>query len=162
MKRKNLWTLILTMITVVAMTVCLTACGGGDNNANQQGSENPQENESQKESESQSGPTILGEGSKVLNVVIVDEEKNEAYFEIHTDLDNVKDALMELEFIDGKITDAGGYRVTVVNGEHREYEVNNLYWSVSFNGEMIIDAIDTLTFEDGDTCTFTKCVAATH
>ena len=142
--KKNLLSLILSTMLIVAMAFSMTACGGNE-------VENPNT-----EVENQAGSTednVLGEGQTVFHFVVVDGEGNETTFEIHTDKTTVGEALLEVELIEGDESEYGLY-VKKVNGITADYDVDQTYWAFYINGEMAMTGVDTTNVEAGATYSF--------
>ena len=92
--------------------------------------------------------TVLGEGQTVFMLTVVDMEGSETHFEIHTDKETVGDALLELELIDGEVSQYGLY-VKVVNGITADYDVNKTYWAFYIDGEYGFTGVDVTKVEAG-------------
>ena len=92
--------------------------------------------------------TELGEGSKVVLVEVVAEDRS-VTFTIHSDKKTLGDALVEYNLIDGEQGPYGLY-VKKVNGILADYDVNKYYWGFNKNGEGMLTGIDGAEFKDGD------------
>ena len=156
---KNLLSLILSMMLIVAMAFSMTACG--DNNQEKPNTENQadgteqgaQGDDVQNGSQNQTDATVLGEGAVVFDFVVVDKDGNETKFEIHTDKTTVGEALLEVKLIEGEEGPYGLY-VKSVNGITADYDVDQTYWAFYINGEMAMTGVDVTDVEAGTTYSF--------
>lgn len=158
---KNLLSLILSMMLIVAMAFNMTACG--DNNQekpNTQGQsqaggtqQDSKEDDVQNGSGNQADVTVLGKGATVFGFVVVEKDGNETKFEIHTDKTTVGDALLEVKLIEGEAGPYGLY-VKNVNGITADYDVDQTYWAFYINGQMAMTGVDTTKIEAGATYSF--------
>ena len=98
--------------------------------------------------------TELGEGEKTVTVKVVAEEQ-ELTFTIHTDKATLGEALLEHELIAG---DQGPYGLYVkkVNGIVADYDVDQTYWSLTKNGEMMMVGVDGAEIADGEQYELTR------
>ena len=156
------------MVLVVAMTLFTTGCNGNKNSEGRAGSQFTQETvtDSSKTGESSEESadstelenvsaevTVLGEGAKQFAFTVTDGEGKETAFEIHTDKENVGEALLELELIAGDMGDYGLY-VKTVNGITVDYDTDKAYWAFYVNGEYATSGVDTTKVTEGDTYSF--------
>lgn len=149
-RNKKRLSLILSMMLIVAMALNTTACG--DNNTKNQGTENNSEVSSSWESETDT-KTVLGEGNTIFTFTVVDGERNETVFEIHTNKTTVGDALLELELIAGEVSTYGLF-VKTVNGITADYDTDGTYWGFYVNDEYATSGVDTTTITEGDSYSF--------
>ena len=94
---KNLWTkrktnLIVLLMLLLTMSFCTTGCKGND-------TVDPSTVESSQTY--QGDHNVLGEGQTEFYFTVVDATGNETEFEIHTDKENVGEALQEYYLIAG-------------------------------------------------------------
>ena len=75
--QKRKWSFVLCMVLIVAMALTAGGCNGKTKK------ESPAANGA--ETVPQADGSVLGDGSKVLDVTIVDQEDVETTLEIHTD-----------------------------------------------------------------------------
>lgn len=156
---KNLLSLILSTMLIVAMAFSMTACGGNDtekpNTENQSGGtvQDSQGGDVHGGTENQTDTTVLGEGTTVFDFVVVDKDGKETKFEIHTDKTTVGEALLELELIEGE-EGAYGLYVKKVNGITADYDVDQTYWAFYINGEMAMTGVDATEVEAGAVYSF--------
>ncbi len=92
--------------------------------------------------------TALGEGSKILKIVVKAQEK-EITFTIATDAEMVGEALLENGLIAGEESEYGIY-IKEVNGMTADYDVDQSYWGFYQNGEYMMTGVDQTAFADGD------------
>lgn len=93
--------------------------------------------------------SILGEGSKEFALIVVNTAGEEVALEIHTDKENVGEALLELGVIAGEESEYGLY-VKTVNGETLDYDTDGKYWAFYINGEYAMTGVDATDVTDGD------------
>lgn len=138
MKNKRfhkLLSLLLGMMLIAAMALLTTGCNG-----------NTKEPVPTKGPEDQT--TQLGTGATSFLFTVVDKDKNETYFEIHTDKTIVGEALLELELISGDEGQFGLY-VKTVNGITADYDTDGTYWAFYVNGEYAPSGVDTTEIVEG-------------
>ena len=73
--------------------------------------------------------------------------------EIHTDKENVGEALEELGVIAGEESDYGLY-VKTVNGETVDYDQDGKYCAFYVNGEYAMTSVDATEITEGDSYAF--------
>ncbi len=136
---------ILCIVLTAATALFTAACSGGA------GSDTlPVE---KTEGGSQAEDHVLGTGSTVFPLAVVDQEGTETEFEIHTDKETVGEALEELEFIAGEESEYGLY-VKTVNGITVDYDKDGAYWAFYINGEYAQSGVDTTVITEGDSYSF--------
>lgn len=134
------------MMLIVAMAFTTTGC-----NTNKESGEDQPSTEAQLPEETKN--TVLGEGQTKFLFTVVDKDKNETHFEIHTDKKTVGEALLELKLIDGENGDYGLY-VKTVNGITADYDTDQTYWAFYVNGEYASSGVDTTTIDESATYSF--------
>ena len=92
--------------------------------------------------------TELGKGSKTVVVEVVAGE-NSLEFTIHTDKATLADALLEHKLIEGENSEYGLY-VKKVNGILADYDVDQTYWELCKNGEMMTVGVSSAKIADGE------------
>ena len=90
----------------------------------------------------------FGNGEKMVFVDVVAEDKT-VTFTIHTDKENLGDALTEHDLIEGE-KGAYGLYVKKVNGITADYDTDKSYWGFNKNGERMMTGVDGAQVEDGD------------
>ena len=155
---KNLLSLILSMMLIVAMAFSMTACG--DNNQEKPNTEGQSQAGGTEDGVKQEGENgdqilnnVLGEGATLFDFVVVDKDGKETKFEIHTDKKTVGEALLEVKLIEGEDGPYGLY-VKKVNGIVADYDVDQTYWAFYINGEMAMTGVDVTNVEGGATYSF--------
>ena len=98
--------------------------------------------------------TELGKGAKTVTVLVKADEQT-LTFVIHTDKDTLGDALLEHDLIDGE-EGAYGMYVKYVNGIEADYDVDQTYWSLTKNGELMMTGVDATEIADGEQYELTK------
>ncbi|MBE5879508.1 MAG: DUF4430 domain-containing protein [Lachnospiraceae bacterium] len=143
MSSKKIVSGFLCMMLIAVMIFACVGCSTNQQNAEGQAVAQTQESEK----------TVLGEGSKVFDFIVVDKDGAEACFEIHTDAEVVGDALLALDLISGDVGEYGLY-VKSVNGITADYDVDQTYWAFYVNGEYATAGVDTTVIEEGTTYSF--------
>ena len=100
--------------------------------------------------------TEFGKGAKTVTVKVV-ADGQELTFTLHTDKENLEDALVEHDLIDGDI-EAYGMYIKMVNGIVADYDTDKTYWAITKAGEITSGAKATL-ISDGDCYELTKTVS---
>ena len=95
----------------------------------------------------QEEPVVLGEGQRVFLFRVIDPEANESWFEIHTDSENVGEALLSAGLIEGAQTEYGLYVTSVVGIELIWSEENPVYWAFYVNDEYAQTGVDSTPVE---------------
>ena len=136
------------VLLAVTMAAGMTACGSksGDNGSTQGTVQAQTDGVFADGSE-------LGEGNTEFTLTVTDTEGAESSFTIHTDKENVGDALTEIGIIAGEEGDYGLY-VKTVNGVTADYDVDQTYWAFYINGEYASTGVDATSVTAGDTYSF--------
>ena len=92
--------------------------------------------------------TEFGQGKTTVQVEVKAEEKS-VTFTINTDKTTLGDALLEYELIAGEDGPYGLY-IKVVNGITADYDIDQSYWALSKNGEMMMSGVDGTEIADGE------------
>ncbi len=135
----------LCTMLIVAMALGATGCNGKD----AAGSDVTTEVSTEASAQAMGEPQVLGEGSTVFPLSVVDAEGKETWFEIHTDKQTVGEALLELKLIDGDMGDLGLY-IKTVNGLTVDYDKDGKYWAFYINGEYAQSGVDSTNITEGD------------
>ena len=90
----------------------------------------------------------FGKGATTVQVEVKVEEQS-VTFTLHTDKTILADALLEHDLVAG---DEGAYGlyVKVVNGITADYDIDQSYWSLTKNGEMLMTGVSGVTVADGE------------
>ena len=145
---KKLLSLVLAFVLTAALA--LTGC-----------SSKPAETTSPIETPDSTGSsdfTILGEGEKSFELIIVDKEGAEHLYLIHTDEEMVGYALIEHGLIEGEQGQYGMYIKSVL-GQTLDYETDGMYWAFYVNGEYALTGVDQTPIQ-ADTAYLLKAEAA--
>ena len=101
--------------------------------------------------------TEFGKGAKTVTVKVV-ADGQELTFTLHTDKENLEDALVEHNLIDGDV-DVYGMYIKMVNGIVADYDTDKTYWAITKSGKETMGAKSTI-IADGDSYEITKTVSA--
>ena len=92
--------------------------------------------------------TAIGTGAKEVKVTVEAEDKS-IVFTLHTDLDNLADALLEAKIVEGDDSEYGLY-IKKVNGILADYNADQSFWSLCQNGEMLMTGASSTPVADGE------------
>ena len=137
----------LFLCTVLFVTMTLVTVGCNDT------SKDMVSDTTVTQEETQVTEQVLGEGNTKFTLTVADKEGNETVFEIHTDQENVGEALTELELIDGEQSAYGLY-VKTVNGITADYDKDGVYWAFYINDEYASTGVDSTTIVETDCYAF--------
>ena len=141
--KKNILSRILLMLLAILMVAALAACADVDKTGDW-------------ETASYVRDTEFGKGAKTVTVKVI-ADGQELTFTLHTDKENLEDALLEHNLIDGDEGQFGLY-IKKVNGIVADYDTDKTYWAITKNGEDTSGAKSTLV-ADGDHYELTKTVS---
>ena len=79
----------------------------------------------------------------------VKAEEQSVTFTVKTDKDNLGDALLEYNLIDGDESDYGLY-VKKVNGITADYDADKSYWAFYKDGQYMSTGVDSTKIADGE------------
>lgn len=143
MKKTTQLVRLLLLMLALLLTFTLVSCADVDKTGDWETAEYVRDRE-------------FGKGEKTITVKVV-ADGQELTFTIHTDKENLEDALVEHELIDGKIDTFGMY-IKKVNGIVADYDTDKTYWAITKDGEPTLGAKSTL-IADGDAYELTKTVS---
>ena len=154
---KKIVSLILSIMLIVAMALCTTGCNDKNSN-NETSSSTPSLSTTAlpsgtASSENNNDITVLGEGSKEFTFIVVDKDGTKTQFEIHTDKENVGDALEEVNLIEGE-NSAYGLYVKTVNGIQADYAKDGVFWAFYINDESATQGVSSTDITEGYTYSF--------
>lgn len=137
---KNITKKTFSIIFVILLNISLFSCSASDTPKDIWESATYTENQE------------FGNGEKTITLDVVAEEKS-IEFTVHTDKENLGDALQEFDLISG---DEGAYGlyVKVVNGILADYNITKSYWGINKDGESLMTGVDTTEISDGDSYEF--------
>ncbi|MBR2464558.1 MAG: DUF4430 domain-containing protein [Clostridia bacterium] len=141
--KKNILSRVLLAVLAILMLWAFTACADVDKTGDW-------------ETASYVRDTEFGKGAKTVTVKVV-ADGQELTFTLHTDKENLEDALLEHNLIDGDEGQFGLY-IKKVNGIVADYDTDKTYWAITKNGEDTSGAKATL-IADGDQYELTKTVS---
>lgn len=98
--------------------------------------------------------TSFGDGEKEVSVTVVAGE-NDVVLTLHSDKDNLGDALLEHGLVEGEDGPYGLY-IKSVNGIVADYDIDKTYWSLSKEGDYMTTGVSETPFEDGDSFELTR------
>lgn len=90
----------------------------------------------------------FGEGRTTVEVEVKVDDQS-VTFTIHTDKTTLADALLEHGLVSGE-DGAFGLYIKVVNGITADYDVDQSYWSLTKNGEMLMTGASGVNIADGE------------
>ncbi len=125
------------LLAFVLMIFALTSCAG------------PIQEDGLWDAASYTEDTEFGAGAKTVTVKVQAEEKT-VIFTVHTDKENLADALLEHNLISGEQGPYGLY-VKSVNGMIADYNINQSYWSLCKSGEVMQTGASEVFIVDGET-----------
>ncbi|MBO6093259.1 MAG: DUF4430 domain-containing protein [Oscillospiraceae bacterium] len=100
-------------------------------------------------------PVVMGTGKTSFLLQVVDPEEKEAWFEIHTDAENVGDALLENGLVAGDNSDEYGLFVNAVCGIVLTWSEDTPYfWGFYVNDESSDLGVSSVTVEEGNIYAF--------
>lgn len=131
MKQKTLKTTALSLL--LCLLLLLTACGG----------------DSLWDTATYREDTELGEGALTVTVTVTAEERS-VVFTLHTDKENLADALLEHELCQGEVTQQYGLMISHVNGIRADYNLDaGYYWSLLVEGEYAMEGASSTPIVEG-------------
>jgi hypothetical protein len=142
--KKQILGRVLLLLLAVLMLCALTACADVDKTGDWETAEYVRDTE-------------FGKGAKTVTVKVV-ADGQELTFTLHTDKENLEDALVEHNLIDGDV-DVYGMYIKKVNGIVADYDTDKTYWAITKSGEDTLGAKSTI-IADGDCYEITKTVSA--
>ena len=93
------------------------------------------------------------EGAKTVTMEVVHGDESKKEFVLHTDAENLRQALEEKKLIAGTDSDYGLY-VQTVDGETAD-EGQQQWWCLTKDGEMSMTGVDDTMIQDGEHYEFT-------
>jgi len=133
---KKIGQIMIASLLVLLLGMSFTACGG------KTAEEDPWSDAKYTKN------TELGKGAKTVTVAVQVEE-HAIDIVVHTDKENLEEALSEHELISGDEGPYGLY-VKVVNGITADYDINRTYWSLCQGGIPLQTGVGETPVADGD------------
>ena len=90
----------------------------------------------------------FGEGKTTIEVEVKAGDDS-VTFTVNTDKENLADALLEHELVEGDDSQYGLY-IKKVNGILADYDVNQSYWSLCKDGEMLMTGASDTKIAEGE------------
>jgi len=97
--------------------------------------------------------TDVGEGETVFPFEVVDADGNKTRFNVHTGADNVGDALLAAELIEGE-DGQYGFFVTSVIGIRADYTLDGYWWCFQVDGEDSLVGVSGTAIKAGEVYAF--------
>lgn len=94
---------------------------------------------------------------KTVTVLVTHKSGEEKVFTITTTAENLGDALVENDIVDGEDGQYGLY-ITAVDGEVADYSVDQSFWALSKGGEELFTGASSTPVSDGDVFELTYTV----
>lgn len=91
----------------------------------------------------------FGEGEKKITLYVVVEDFY-VEFTVHTDKENLADALLEHKIVEGDENGPYGLYIKKVNGILADYEKDQTYWSFEIQGQAQVHGVSEEILEDGE------------
>ena len=132
---------LLCLLTLSLLAVVLVSCGGGV------------PKEGLWENATYTTDKEFGNGAKTVQVEVKAGEQS-ITFTIKTDKENLCDALLEHSLVSGDESEFGLY-IKYVNGIQADYDVDQSYWGLTKNGEMLNTGASSTIITDGEHYEFT-------
>ncbi|MBR3837833.1 MAG: DUF4430 domain-containing protein [Clostridia bacterium] len=155
---------VLSLVLMLALLLSLAACGEGGTVATQ---ETPALSGETENSEGGKSPSVwddatygedksFGNGSKKVEVEVKVGEKS-VTFTLNTDKENLADALLEHQLVEGEDGPYGLY-VKKVNGITADYDADGHFWSLSQSGTALMSGVSDTKIAGGEhfEMTYTK------
>ena len=95
-------------------------------------------------------------GAKALTITVVHGDGSEKVFDVHTDAENLEDALLENEIVEDNQTEWGLYILTA-DGETAD-ESEEEWWCITKGGEMLMTGATETVIADGESYELTLTV----
>ena len=145
--RKNDFSKVIRLsvicVLLAAVALCMFSCGGTTSST--QTTDGVQTTEAPANSGSE-GPEV---SKYTITVTVIDDKGESEDFEILTNAENLGDALLEANLVEGEMGDYGLY-IKSVNGIRADYELDGAYWSLSKGGETLMTGASDTPIADGD------------
>lgn len=148
MKTKVL-SLVLALVMCLSLTTALCGCNNADKGATASQVETVMPTEDPRwKNATYTEDVTLGEGAITIDVEIKAGEKA-ITVTINTDAENLEDALLGAELVEGE-DGAYGLYIKTVNGILADYDVSKSYWAMYKDGEYLTNSAKETTITSGD------------
>ena len=156
MKQRNLKALLCLLLAVLLAAAVLTGCekpaetpgttGASGNSAATADDTVPMVTKNKpRQTEA---PTELGEQGVLIYFSVTFADGETSSYAIHTEADNVGDALEQQHLIKGENTEYGLY-VKTVCGENLDYETDGMYWAFYVDGQYAQTGVSDTSVTEG-------------
>lgn len=167
-RKSFLSVLLVLLLAAAAMTGCAnteTPASSGTGTASASGStsqtdasvstaDTANSTESAESTGAEAGqPVEMGEGDKLFYFNVTFSNGETSSYAIHTDLETVGDALVQLDLISGEEGQYGLY-VKTVAGETLDYDADGSYWALYEGDTYATNGVDSTNITDGATYAF--------
>ena len=148
-KTSKLFALVLAALTIFSVTA-MTSCKQNESPKTTSSATASVETQTEKlwKDAVYTEDKTFGEGTKKVDVELIVADKS-ITFTVKTDKENLADALLEHKLIEGEDGPYGLY-IKKVNGILADYDVNQSYWNISKNDEMLMTGASDTKIKDGE------------
>ena len=135
--------LLLALIIVAAMATFMTSCG--------KDTEVPADTQAAPATEAPATEEGVDDAAqeKTVTVDVIDDKGETTTFTLSTKADNLEDALLEANLVEGTESEYGLY-ITTVNGVTADYDADGSWWALQKDGEMLMTGAHDTLIADGD------------
>ena len=137
--------LLLALIIVAAMATFMTSCGKEETAEPATTEAAPVDTAAPADTGAVDVPT----GEKEITVDVVDDKGGVTPFTLNTSAENLEDALVEANLVEGTESEYGLY-ITTVNGITADYDADGSWWAIQKDGEMLMTGARDTVIADGD------------
>lgn len=148
--KTRILSVMLALLMCVMLTCSLCACGNAENTEPTTAA-TVAETEAVDplwESATYLEDTVLGEGATTIDVKVEAGEKA-ITVTINTDAENLEDALLGVDLVQGE-EGAYGLYIKTVNGILADYDVDQSYWAMYKDGEYLTTGANETVITSGD------------
>lgn len=147
--KTRILSIMLALLMCLSLVTALCGCNSntGDATASQAETVMPTEDPLWKTA-TYTEDVTLGEGSTLIDVEIKAGEKA-ITVTINTDAENLEDALLGAELVEGE-DGAYGLYIKTVNGILADYDVSKSYWAMYKDGEYLTNSAKETAITSGD------------
>ena len=98
------------------------------------------------------------EGAKTVTLEVIHGDGRTASFTIHTDAENLRSALEQIDGLIAGEESSYGLMVYTVDGETADWDRDQSWWCLTKGGEWMNTGVDDTVIADGDIYEFTYTV----
>lgn len=147
MKFNRIFALMLALL--MSLCLVLTGCTDDTQTSADPVSENGSALATDAATEEATQADDATQAAVTLTVDVVDADGNTETFTVETDADNLADALLGAELVEGE-KGAYGLYIKTVNGIRADYDLDGAYWALYSNGEMLMSGASDTVIADGE------------